>query len=103
MQNIKVGVTNRELGISSEQIPAARLALNTATSSSLMSISFRNTPHIKSSIKILYSNNYLKKMALTLDFNYIFTCLMWATVSALLCLAVRFYCYFIHVHFMLVL
>ena len=23
---------------------------------------------------------------LTLDFNYIFTCLMWATVSALLCL-----------------
>ena len=28
---------------------------------------------------------------------------MWATVSALLCLVVRFYCYFIHVHFLLVL
>ena len=40
---------------------------------------------------------------LTLDFNYIFTCLMWATVSALLCLVVRFYCYFIHVNFLLVL
>ena len=40
---------------------------------------------------------------LTLDFNYIFTCLMWATVSALLCLVVRFYCYFIHGHFLLVL
>jgi len=40
---------------------------------------------------------------LTLDFNYIFTCLMWATVSALLCLAVRFYWYFIHVYFLLVL
>ena len=40
---------------------------------------------------------------LTLDFNYIITCLMWATVSALLCLAVRFYCYFIHVYFLLVL
>ena len=39
---------------------------------------------------------------LTLDFNYIFT-LMWATVSALLCLAVRFYCYFIHVYFLLIL
>jgi len=40
---------------------------------------------------------------LTLDFNYIFTCLVWATVSALLCLVVRFYCYFIHVYFLLVL
>ena len=40
---------------------------------------------------------------LTLDFNYIFTCLMWAIVSAPLCLAVRFYCYFIHVYFLLVL
>ena len=41
---------------------------------------------------------------LTLDFNYIsFTCLMLATVSALLCLAVRFYCSFIHVYFLLVL
>ena len=28
---------------------------------------------------------------------------MWATVSALLCLVVRFYCYFIHVYFLLVL
>jgi len=37
------------------------------------------------------------------DFNYIFTCLMWATVSPLLCLVVRFYCYFIHVYFLLVL
>jgi len=35
---------------------------------------------------------------LTLDFKYIFTCLVWATVSALLCLFVRFYCYFIHVY-----
>ena len=40
---------------------------------------------------------------LTLDFNYIFTCLMWVTVSALLCFVVRFYCYFIHVYFLLVL
>ena len=40
---------------------------------------------------------------LTLDFNYIFTCLVWVTVSALLCLVVRFYCYFIHVYFLLVL
>ena len=31
------------------------------------------------------------------DFNYLIliTCLLWPTVSALLCLAVRFYCYFI--------
>ena len=42
-------------------------------------------------------------IVLTLDFNYIFTCLMWATVSALLCVVVRFYCYFIHVNFLLVL
>jgi len=28
---------------------------------------------------------------------------MWATVCALLCLAVQFYCYFIHVYFLLVL
>ena len=79
-----------------------RIADNSTTPTSSRGCSLPDSVNFSSFLIVL---NVLFKVLilLTLDFNHIFICLMWATVSALLCLVVRFCCYFIHVYFLLVL